>query len=179
VPQADRVILTQEGGRWSSPDGTVKEDVARSLAATLDGLKIVDARPKPQEMARDLRSGTMELSMQTAIALRQFGFLLTQTGRLLASDGEMTVDMANGVSYQIRFGDVATTQSDSDKAAGADRYLFITASWDADRAAQFGDKSTAGERVSRDLNARFADWFYTIANADFQKLRLTKSQILR
>jgi hypothetical protein len=29
------------------------------------------------------------------------------------------------------------------------------------------------------LNARFADWFYVIGNADFQKLRLKKAQVLR
>jgi hypothetical protein len=179
LDQAERVVLTQDKGQWSSPDGTVKSDVARSLAAALDRLKIVDARPKPPEMAQDLRQGKMQLSMMTAVTLRQFGFLLTQSGRILASDGEMSVEMANGVAYQIRFGDVATTSSDVAKAAGADRYLFITTTWDGDRAAQYGDKSGAGERVSRDLNIRFADWFYTIANTDFQRLRVTKAQIVR
>ena len=105
----------------------------KAMAATLDTLKIVDARPKPAEMARDLREGKMQLSMETALALRQFGFLLTQSGRILASDGEMTVEMANGVAYQIRFGDVATTSSDVGKASGG-RYLFVTTSWDAARA---------------------------------------------
>jgi hypothetical protein len=179
LDQAERVVLTQDKGQWSSPDGSVKTDVARTLSGALDGLRIVDARPKPSEMAHDLRSGQMQLSMQTALALRQFGFLLTQSGRILASDGEMTVEMANGVAYQIRFGDVATTSSDAAKAAGADRYLFVTATWDSDRAAQYGDKTDAGERVARDLNARFADWFYTIGNADFQKLRLSRSQVLK
>ena len=121
----------------------------------------------------------MQLSMQTALALRQFGFLLTQTGRILASDGEMMVEMANGVAYQIRFGDVAATASDTAKAAGGDRYLFVTAGWDAARASRYGDTSGAGEKVSHDLNARFADWFYVIGNPDFQKLRLTKGQVLR
>jgi hypothetical protein len=121
----------------------------------------------------------MRLSMATALALRQFGFLLTQTGRILASDGEMTVEMANGVAYQIRFGDVAATTSDTAKSAGGDRYLFVTASFDPARATRYGDTSGAGEKSAQSLNARFADWFYVIANADFQKLRLTKSQLLR
>ena len=74
---------------------------------------------------------------------------------------------------------MAATGSDTSKAAGADRYLFVTASWDSARAAQYGDTTGAGERAARDLNARFADWFYVIANSDFQKLRLTKKQALR
>jgi hypothetical protein len=179
LDQAESVPLTQESGKWSSAAGAVKEGTAKALAATLDSLKIVDVRPKPAEMARDLRAGQMQLSMQTALALRQFGFLLTQTGRILSSDGEMTVDMANGVAYQIRFGDVATTASDSGKAAGGDRYLFVTTSWDAARAARYGDTTGAGEKASRDLNARFADWFYVIGAADFQKLRLTKQDVLQ
>ena len=75
----------------------------------------------------------------------------------------MTVEMANGVAYQIRFGDVA---------AGGDRYVFVTTSWDNARATRYGDTSGAGEKSAHDLNARFADWFYVIANSDFRKLRL-------
>jgi hypothetical protein len=129
-------------------------------------------------MARDLRAGQMQLSVQTALSLRQFGFLLTQTGRILGSEGEMAVEMANGVAYQIRFGNVAATAPDA-KAAGGDRYLLVTTSWDAARASRYGDTSGSGEKASRDLNARFADWFYVISNADFQKLRATKAQALR
>ncbi len=179
LDQGDSVVLTLENGQWKSADGAVRVDAAKALAATLDSLKIVDARPKPAEMARDLRDGKMQLSIEIALALRQFGFLLTQAGRILASDGEMTVELANGVADQIRFGDVAATGSDTSKAAGADRYLFVTASWDAARASHYGDTTGAGERAAHDLNARFADWFYVIANSDFQKLRLSKKQALR
>jgi hypothetical protein len=179
IEPGENTVLTQEAGHWKSSNPTVKEDAAKSLAATLDGLKIVDARPKPAEMARDLRAGQLQLSMQTALALRQFGFLLTQTGRILATEGEMSVEMANGVAYQIRFGDVAATASDAAKSAGGDRYLFITTGWDAARAARYGDSSGAGEKASKDLNARFADWFYVISNSDFQKFRLSKAQAPR
>jgi hypothetical protein len=179
IDQSESVPLTQENGQWKSTAGTVKEEAAKALAVTLDGLKIVDARPKPPEMARDLRAGQMQLSVQTALALRPFGFLLAQTGRIFASDGEMTVEMFNGVAYQIRFGDVAASAADAAKGSGGDRYLFVTTSWDTARASRYGDPTGAGETASRDLNARFADWFYVIGNADFLKLRLTKKDILR
>ena len=167
IDQNENRIFTHEGGDW-------KPESAKAIAATLDNLKIVDARPKPAELAHDLREGQFQASMQTALTMRQFGFLLTQSGRILATDGEMSVEMANGVAYQIRFGDVASSSGDAAKASGADRYLFVTATWDATRATKYGDTSGSGERYARDLNARFADWFYVITNADFQKLKLKR-----
>jgi hypothetical protein len=179
MDQGENLVLTQEGGQWKSAGGAVREDVAKALASTLDGLKIVDARPKPADLAHDLGSGEMRLSMGTAAALQRVGFLLTQTGRMLGSDGEMSVEMANGVAYQIRFGDVAATGADAAKSAGGDRYLFVTATFDQARATKYGDTGGSGEKAARDLNARFADWFYVIGNGDFQKLRLKKAQVIR
>ena len=179
LDQGETVTLTQDSGKWSSPGGAVVESAARAMAATLDSLKITGARAKPREMAEDLRSGQMRLSAATAEALHQFGFLLSQTGRIFASDGEMTVEMANGVAYQIRFGDAASTSDAAKAASGGDRYIFVTTTWNSERAAGYGDKTDAGQKASSDLNWRFADWFYIIGNADFQKLRLTKKDLLR
>jgi len=178
LDQGDTVVLTQEGGAWTSPAGAVKEDVAKAMAATLDGLKIVDATPKPLDLAHDLGAGQMRLSMGTMTALQRYGFLLTQSGQMLGSDGEMRVEMANGVAYQIRFGDVATGGAEA-KAAGGDRYLFVTATLDQARATKYGDTAGSGEKAAKDLNVRFADWFYVISNGDFQKIRLKKAQVIR
>jgi hypothetical protein len=157
----------------------VKVDAVRTLAATLDRLKIVDARPKPPELAKDLREGAMQLSLATAMSLRQNGYLLMQNGRVLASEGEMSVEMGNGVAYQLRFGDVAASGESAKAARGDNRYLFVTAHWVAARAAKYADTSKAGEKVAKDLNGRFAEWFYVISGADFQKLRLKKSDVVR
>src|SRR5262249_18060593 len=54
LDQNESVVLTQESGQWKSANGAVKEGTVKAMAATLDGLKIVDARPKPAEMAHDL-----------------------------------------------------------------------------------------------------------------------------
>ena len=179
LDQGETITLTQDGGKWSSAGGAVVDSAAKAMAATLDGLKITGARAKPREMAEDLRSGQMRLSMETAEALHQFGFLLAQSGRIFAADGEMTVEMSNGVAYQIGFGDVQSTADAAKAAGGGDRYIFVTTTWNADRAAAYGDKTDVGQKVSSDLNARFADWFYVIGNGDFQKLRLTKKDLLR
>ena len=179
LDQGETIPLTQDNGKWSAAGGAVVDGTAKAMAATLDGLKITGARAKPREMAEDLRSGQMRLSAETAEALHRFGFLLSQSGRIFAADGEMTVELSNGVAYQIRFGDVASTSDATKAASGGDRYIFVTTTWNAERAATYGDKTDAGDKVSSDLNARFADWFYSISNADFQKLRLTKKDLLR
>jgi hypothetical protein len=178
--QMENVVLLQEGGNWKSGSGeTVKTDAVRAMANTLDRLKIVDARPKPPEMARDLREGKMQLSLEVALSLRQNGYMLMQNGRILASEGEMSVELANGALYHLRFGDVAASADAARASRGDNRYLFVTASWDTARASKYGDSSGAGERVARDLNLKFADWFYVIGGADFQKIRLKKTDVVR
>ena len=66
----------------------------------------------------------------------------------------------------------STASAEAAKSAGGDRYLFVTTSWTPERAQRYGDTSGAGEKSAKDLNARFADWFYEISNADFQRLKV-------
>jgi hypothetical protein len=40
------------------------------------------------------------------------------------------------------------------------------------KAEAYGGDATAGERTSRELNDRFAGWYYVICGKDFQNLRL-------
>jgi hypothetical protein len=178
LDEGDTIVLSKDGDNWKSPGGAVNENTVRAMAATLDSLKIVGARAKPQALADGLRSNQLRLTMEGAEALHQFGFLLSQTGRIYASDGELIVELANGVAYQIRFGDVASS-SEAGKSPNGDRYVFVTATWDQARATRYSDTSGTGERTAADLSARFADWFYVISNADFQKMRLTKKDLIR
>jgi hypothetical protein len=152
VSNVDRAVLTPESAKWKPTVGM------------LDSLKIVDVRPKPPSLAQGLRAGQLELSLETAVSLRQKGYFLSPEGRLFASEGELSVDTANGVVYTLRFGDVAGTTGDN-------RNLFVTCSFDPGRAATYGGDVVAGERQAKDLNARFAGWYYIISGKDFQKLR--------
>lgn len=168
----DTVTLTQEGSQWKMA-GAEKLNLAAvaAMAATLDGLKIVDVKPKPPSLAADLKTGKLQLTLEAAMSLRQRGFLLTPNGRLLASEGELIAETVNGLAYVLRFGEVA---------GGDDgRYLFVTVGFDAARAAKYGGDAAAGERSARDLTARFADWYYVISNADFQRLRLRPKDVAR
>jgi hypothetical protein len=179
LAEREIVTLIQNNGEWKAEDGqAIKQDAAKAMAAALDGLKIVDARPKPAALAKDLKSGQMVLDVETEDALRRHGFFITQTGRILAIDGEMVVEMANGVAYQIRFGDVAPNTLDPGKPS-ENRYIFVTSTWDAARAARYNDTSGTGEKASTDLNARFANWFYVFSGPDYQKLRLKRKDVLQ
>jgi hypothetical protein len=169
----ETVSLIQENGQWKSTSGEpIKSAAIQAMAATLDHLKIVDARPKPPSLAADLKKGQLQLSLETAMSLRQRGFFLSPNGRLLANEGEMAIDTANGLTYVLRFGEVAASGGDN-------RYLFVTVNHDAARAAKYGGDTAAGERLARELNTRFADWYYVIGGSDFKKLRLTKQDALR
>ncbi|MDX1980646.1 MAG: DUF4340 domain-containing protein [Bryobacteraceae bacterium] len=165
----ESIVLLRENNDWKlQTNEAFQKGPVNAMAATLDTLKIVDVRPKPPSMAAGLRSGQLEMTLEGVTSMRQRGFFLAPTGRLLANEGEMMVETQNGVAYTLRFGEVAS---------GEDRYLFVTAGYDAARAAKYGDATGGGESAAKELTNRFADWYYVIRGADFQKLRLKRRDI--
>lgn len=175
----EQVVLTKDNNQWQLAGASgFNRNVANALANTLDSLRITDVRPKPPSMAEGLKNGKLEMSLEGAMSMRQRGFFLTPQGRLLANEGEMVAELANGLVYVLRFGEVATAQGDSKSGkAGDDRFLFVTVSFDPQRAAKYGDTSGNGERLAKDLTNRFADWYYVIRGSDFQKLRLRRKDL--
>ncbi len=176
----ENFTLTHEGSQWKMA-GAEKLNAAtvNAMAAALENLKIVDVKPKPPTLAQDLRSGKLQLSLETAMSLRQKGFFFTPNGRLLATEGEMVVDTASGLVYALRFGDAAAGGAEIKSRGVPDRYLFATVNYDAQRAAKYGNQSGDGERTARDINNRFADWYYVIRGSDFEKLRLKRKDVAR
>lgn len=183
----ETVTLTRDGRDWKTAGVEKLNTVAvNAMAAALENLRIVDVRPKPATLARDLRSGTLQISLDAAMSLRQRGFFIAPTGRLLANDGEMIVETANGLSYVLRFGEVASGAGSLPAAGakpadtqGADRYLFVTVSYDTARAQKYGDSGGTGERLARALSDRFADWYYVISGDDVKRLRLRRTDLMR
>ena len=172
----DQVALTREGETWKLAGAErLNLPAIQSMARALENLRIVDARPKPDALAKSLRSGQVEITMESALSLRQKGFFVTPNGRMMANEGEMSVETVNGVVYQLRFGEVATTPGDT--RPSGHRYLFVMALFDPARAAKYGGDAVAGERQAKDLSARFADWYYVITNQEFQQLRLKKRDV--
>jgi hypothetical protein len=123
-----------------------------SLAAALASIRVTGARAKPPSLAKQLREHKgLELTLESVMSLRSRGFFITPEGRLLANEGEMTVETTNGVAITIRFGETD----------GENRTIFITAA----------GKTPEAQQQAEALDARFADWYYLISQSDFKRLR--------
>jgi hypothetical protein len=168
----DTTVLTHDKGDWKVASGQKLDMPAvHALAAALDGLKIVDVLPKPPNLAAGLRKEQLELTLETALSLREKGFVFTPEGRLYSAEGDMNVETNNGLVYSLRFGGVAGGESKS-SAPSDNRTLFVMAHFDQAKASAYAGDAAAGERAAHELNDRFADWYYVISGKDFQNLRL-------
>jgi hypothetical protein len=98
------------------------------MKTALDDLKIVDVVRKPEGLGASLTVGQDLLKYEAE--LETFGFLLVPRGGdkydIAASNGEVLVDMKDGVEYVLRFGKIQGSVSDSDEGK-LNRYLFVTA----------------------------------------------------
>lgn len=113
-----------------------------TLKNALDDLKIVDVRRKPEGMSADLKADKSLLGNADAVrSLISRGFYPMQgqgseQAEILATNGELIVDLKDGVEYVLRFGSIAgieeADESDADAdeqaedEAGANRYLLVT-----------------------------------------------------
>lgn len=175
-----RIVLRKNGDQWSMEAGpTPKAAVVQALVGTLANLRISGVRPKPPELARQLQEKSgLQMSLEVMMSLRQRGYFITPDGRLLANEGETQVETESGVLYTLRFGEIAGAEGDAKpdikdpaKAAEEKRFLFITAAYDAARAAKYGSTGGNGEAVADALRKRFAEWYYVISGSDFGRLR--------
>lgn len=191
----ERTTLTKEEGKWRlAGGGAARQATVDALLEALRDLRIVDVQPKPLALTQDLKKlEGIQLSLESVLSLRSRGFLITPTGQLISSSGEIIVETAHGLVYNLRFGEVAPGESatgDSEDSA-ADvkkhherRYLFITVRYDEERAAHYNEGSVSGigdrgQRLARQLTHRFADWYYVISGADFNKLRPRSRDLTR
>ena len=178
----ERLTLTKKDDKWSmSGGGTPDTSKMNELTGALDSLKIVDVQPKPENLTADLKSPQgIQPTRESLISLQQKGFFMTRMG-LLSNEGEITVDAKNGLQYTLRFGEIASSgpgggggESAEGDDEGERRYLFITVSYSEARAKQYNDgkePDAAGKELADELRNRFADWYYVISGADFNKLR--------
>jgi hypothetical protein len=170
MSNVETTVLTQEKGEWKAAQ-TVNLPAVHAMAAALDSLKIVDVRPKPPGLAAGLRHDELQITLETALSLQKAGYFFTPQGRVFSSEGDMTVETNNGLVYQLRFGDLAAGDTKSG-APSDDRNLFVMVHFDPAKATAYGGDAAAGERTARELNDRYADWYYIIGGKDFQNLRL-------
>ena len=172
MSNAETTVLIEDKGEWKAAAGEkLNLPAVHAMAAALDGLKIVDVRPKPPGLAAGLRHEELQLTLETALSLQKAGYFFTPQGRVYSSEGDMMVETNNGLIYQLRFGEVATGDAKSG-APSDNRNLFVMVHFDAAKAEAYGGDVGSGERTARELNDRFADWYYVISGKDFQNLRL-------
>ncbi len=97
----------------------------------LDELEIVDVERKPAGLREDLRTDEGFFNDQAGVdSLIERGFYPVQmpngTVELLSSDGEVLARTKEGVEYVLRFGKVASIDTESEEGA-LNRYLLVSA----------------------------------------------------
>lgn len=172
--RAETTVLTQNKGEWTAIGEKLNLSAVHTMAAALDSLKIVDVRPKPPGLAAGLKHEEIQLTLETALSLQKAGYFFTPEGRVYSSEGDMTVETNNGLIYSLRFGEVAASVTKAG-APSDNRNLFVMVHFDPAKAAAYGGDGAAGDRTARELNDRFADWYYVIGGKDFQNLRLGRA----
>jgi hypothetical protein len=127
------------------PDESLNTKALNDMKNALDDLKIVDVVRKPDGMSADLKAAkSLVENNQSLQSLLTRGFYPvgkagSETGLdILSANGEMTVDLKDGVQYVLRFGGIAGISDDEtsegedpERAAidseGSNRYLLVTA----------------------------------------------------
>lgn len=190
LENVEKLTLTKNDGKWSvTGGGAPSQNKMDELTGALEKLRIVDVQPKPEGLSHDLKTTKgIQLTLESYNSLRGHGFFINQfTGQLLSNEGEITVETANGLQYTLRFGEIAgggasTEQTQGEGAGekkpsdeGERRYVFITVDYSQARAQQYAgegkEPDKKGQELADELRARFADWYYVISGADFNKLR--------
>lgn len=201
------LTLTKKDSKWSiSGGGTPNQTKMDELTGALEKLRIVDVQPKPEGLSRDLKSTEgIQLTGEAYNSLRGHGFFVNRfNGQLLSNEGEITVETVNGLQYTLRFGEIAgggpaspeappdaasgesaAQQNQPGQDAGAEqgerRYVFITVDYSQARARQYAgegkEPDKAGQELADELRNRFADWYYVISGADFEKLRPSRRDL--
>jgi hypothetical protein len=149
-PRMDAVVSwNNEKGEWNLdeltrfsqnkpvPDGLgPQEELNKTkldeMKTALDDLKIVDVKRKPAGIDAELKlSQELMNNREGLLSLQELGFYPVgrksddNTLELASANGEVIVDMKDGVQYKLRFGNV-----DSESTITGDkmnRYLFVSA----------------------------------------------------
>lgn len=159
--QRDTIVLTRGDPDWTANrmgsgekvDGVKIEDLLKAL----DELTIVGVRPKPAGLSRSLEDNDegIGITRSDLASLQEKGYFFTRDGQLVSNEGEAQVRTEDGVTYTLRFGEIAYGAGDAVTAGtagttgpggpggpgasgaggpggpGENRYLFITTGFDA------------------------------------------------
>jgi len=164
VLEEDRIVIGRVGpSKWELDDQPEGMQVAAapitSLTDTLGELTIADVRPFEND----------------ARLLAATGFFLGPNRRLLANQGELLVDLEDGIRYKVRFGEIVPG-SEEDEEAGLRRYALVdTEVW---KKTDGGDSDPEALERAKQLMKRFGGWIYVISAQDFDALHPTRDVLL-
>lgn len=176
------------------------------LRRTLDTLQIVDVERKPAGLGSDLTSGTDFLKdaskEEAVVSLALHGYIPNPVGdqvELLSSNGEIRALTRDGIEYLLRFGRIRTAPGTEVTDGRLNRFLIVTTRINED-AFPIPTPSTAenagqdreyqrkvderNERLRlanarvKQLNARFADWYYVVPEEDYLKLKIPANELI-
>ena len=198
-----KLVLTKNGSDWTLDKLRSNEEMetyrASELMRSIDELNIVGVRPKPAGLSRTLMrtEGSSRITQADMMSLQSKGFYFTRQGSLVSNEGELAVQTSDGVTYTLRFGEVvygsgeavtagSDASDDKESGPGENRYLFISASFNekdmqslpAEEEERKKQVEAARER-SEQLNARFAAWYYVISDDSFDRVHLSRDDLVR
>ncbi|GHT23630.1 hypothetical protein FACS189419_07840 [Planctomycetales bacterium] len=141
--------------RRPDPNKELNSEALDTAVSSLNDLKIVSVLRKPKELAAALRDGKSFEQIKMDESMKKTGFYLVPMPdlrgdrtksvlSLLSNEGNIQLQMKDGIRYTLRFGGLTGTESEINKGdeeggdrkeenptMGANRYLFITADFDA------------------------------------------------
>ncbi len=151
IAERDIVTVSKTDGTWLGDrrmpnNREIDESKVNGLLSAIDGLSIVGVRPKPPGLSVGLTQldAVAGLARADVLSLQSRGYYLTRDGGLRSNEGDLEVRSSEGILYTLRFGEVlygtgeaisagAAETADASSGPGENRYLFITAEFEADR----------------------------------------------
>jgi hypothetical protein len=146
VPRDELELVKQKDDTWAANDMAKDEEVDRykmnNFLKALDELSIVGVRPKPEGLSASLNQSTGQVKISTGdlLSLQEKGFYFSGDGLLRSNEGEIVAATSKGVTYTLRFGEVAygsgfdvsagTNGSGEAEGPAENRYLMITSNFD-------------------------------------------------
>ena len=207
VRRGEFVVTRNEEDGWDAnelPEGQEVDAVqVNLLVGAVMTMNIAGVRPKPPGLSGNVREAfeAGQINQADVQTLTSRGFYPTAEGGLLSNDGELLVRTNEGVLYTLRFGEIVygrgdavavgdETSDDEETGSGENRYVFITADFDAaalpepdaadaDAHASWERRVSEGREKAEQLAARFANWYYVIDAGSYGRIHRPSEEFLQ